>query len=109
MNETGAEHDETVTKRVSTAGMALDLTATDVMVPHPEPDRDPLPPMPLLFLMTADYKLEAWSIISTGTTRCIIFWCDTGHIQWMVFNFDLGIMSSVLQLVHSRLCYSGVG
>ena len=46
--------------------MALDLTATGVFVPHPDPDKAPLPAMPLLFIMTADYKLEAWSIISTG-------------------------------------------
>ena len=69
--ETGCKHG--VTTASGTAGMALDLTATDVVVPHPDPDLDPLPPMPLLFLMTADYKLEAWSIISTGESYDVGF------------------------------------
>ena len=54
-----------------TAGMALDLTATNVSVPHPDPDKAALPPMPLLFLMTADFYLEAWSVINTGATSLL--------------------------------------
>ncbi|KAL0040303.1 hypothetical protein WJX77_002783 [Trebouxia sp. C0004] len=46
-------------------GLALDLTSTDVEVPHPIIDMAPLPAMPLVLITTADHKLQLWSFIST--------------------------------------------
>ena len=48
------------------AGLALDLTSTNVEVPHPTPDMNPLAPMPLILITTADHKLQLWSFISTS-------------------------------------------
>ena len=52
------------------AGLALDLTSTDVEVPHPAgAEMGFMDPMPLVLITTADHKLQLWSLISTGPMK----------------------------------------
>lgn len=54
------------------SGLALDLTSTHLEVPHPTPDMEPLAPMPLILITTADHKLQLWSFISTSKHTLVI-------------------------------------
>ena len=86
------------------AGMALDLTSTQVPVPHPSPDQEDVGPSPVLCLGTSDAVFRFFSLGSRNRTAppCVAAprgVPPTPEVRWLVQQSEVERPLAVRQAI----------